>query len=331
MQLLPEENPLNKGLKPSPRLMEELTRKIREKARSMGATVLAHNYQRPEVQDAADFVGDSLELSIKAMQTDAKTIVFAGVDFMVEQAAVLNPGKTVLTPEPGSICPMAWQIDPPVVEEYRKKYPGAPLVVYVNSFVEVKALADYVVTSSSASKLVSKLDAERILFGPDKNLASYVAETTGKDVTAVPLNSYCPVHIGITSSKVMAAKDKIPDAKILVHPECPPETRRLADFVGSTSQIIKAAGEMDAKRFIIGTENGVVHRISKLYPGKEAYPVSQDTICPNMKKITLEKVYRSLVEKETAVKIDEKIAGKARKVLERSFTLLGVEVPWLRK
>jgi len=311
--------------------MEDLSRKIREKARDMGAIVLAHNYQRPEVQDVADFVGDSLELSIKAMETDAKTIVFAGVDFMVEQAAVLNPGKTILTPEPRSICPMAWQLDPPVVDEYRRKHPDAPLVVYVNSFVEVKSMADYVVTSSSASKLVSKLDEEKILFGPDRNLASYVAETTGKEVIAVPLNSYCPVHIGITEGRVTSVKEKMPDAKVLVHPECPPETRRLADFVGSTSQIIRAVGEIDAKRFIIGTENGVVHRISKLYPGKEAYPVGKDTICSNMKKITLEKVYRSLDSGETVVKIDEKLAEKARKVLERSFALLGVETPWSRK
>ncbi len=311
--------------------MEDLTRRIRDKARETGAIILAHNYQRPEVQDAADFVGDSLELSIKAMQTDAKTIVFAGVDFMVEQAAVLNPGKAVLTPEPRSVCPMAWQLDPPVVEEYRKEYPDAPLVIYVNSFVEVKAMADYVVTSSSASKLVSKLDAERILFGPDRNLASYVAETTGKEVIAVPLNSYCPVHVAITAKKIMLVKEKIPDAKVLVHPECPPETRRLSDFVGSTSQIIRAVGEIDGKRFIIGTENGVIHRISRLYPGKEAYPVSQDTICSNMRKITLEKVYRSLSTGETVAKTDEKVAEKARKVLERSFTLLGVEVPWLRR
>jgi len=311
--------------------MEELARRIREKAREKGATILAHNYQRPEVQDVADFVGDSLELSIKAMETDAKIIVFAGVDFMVEQAAILNPGKTVLTPEPSSICPMAWQLDPTIVEEYRKKHPGAPLVVYVNSFAEVKSIADYVVTSSSASKLVSKLDSEKILFGPDRNLASYVAETTGKEVIAVPLNSYCPVHIGITKEKVMAVKEKIPDAKVLVHPECPVETRRIADFVGSTSQIIRAAGEMNAKRFIIGTENGVVHRINKLYPGKEAYPVSEDTICPNMKKINLEKVYRSLVLNEVVVRVDEKIAEKARMVLERSLSLLGVEVPWRRR
>jgi quinolinate synthase len=311
--------------------MEALARKIREKAKESGATILAHNYQRPEVQDVADFVGDSLELSIKAMETDAKVIVFAGVDFMVEQAAILNPGKKILTPEPSSICPMAWQLDPPVVEEYRRKHPRAPLVVYVNSFAEVKSMADYVVTSSSASKLVSKLDEEKILFGPDRNLASFVAETTGKEVVAVPLNSYCPVHIGITMEKIVMAKEKIPDAKVLVHPECPPETRRIADFVGSTSQIIRAAGEMDAKRFIIGTENGVVHRINKLYPGKEAYPVGEDVVCPNMKKITLEKVYRSLVSEEAVVKVDEKIAEKARTVLERSFSLLGVEVPWRRR
>ncbi|NHV99217.1 MAG: quinolinate synthase NadA [Thaumarchaeota archaeon] len=311
--------------------MEDLSRRIREKARETGAVILAHNYQRPEVQDVADFVGDSLELSIKAMETDAKTIVFAGVDFMVEQAAFLNPGKKVLTPEPGSICPMAWQLDPPVVEEYRRKNPDAPLVVYVNSFIEVKSMADYVVTSSSASKLVSKLDSEKILFGPDRNLASYVAETTGKEVIAVPLNSYCPVHVNITADKILAVKRGVPDAKVLAHPECPPETRRLADFIGSTSQIIRAVGEINAKRFIIGTENGVVYRISKLYPDKEAYPVGEDTVCPNMKKITLEKVYRSLISGETVVKIDEKLAEKARRVLERSFALLGVETPWSRK
>ncbi|MGQ9478735.1 MAG: quinolinate synthase NadA [Thermoproteota archaeon] len=311
--------------------MEEFVQKVRRKAREVNATILAHNYQRPEVQDAADFVGDSLELSIKAMQADSKIIVFAGVDFMVEQAAVLSPGKIVLTPEPGSICPMAWQLGPEDVAEYRSKYPDVPLVVYVNSFIEIKSMADYVVTSSSAAKLVSKLDSRRLLFGPDRNLASYVAEITGKEVIPVPMNSYCHVHVGITPEKIMAAKERLPDAKVLVHPECPQETRRLADFVGSTSQIVKAVGDIDAKRFIIGTENGIIHRINKIYPGKEAHAVGEDVICPNMKKITLEKVYRSLVEKETVVRVDENIAGKAREALARSFELLGVEAPWLKK
>ncbi len=305
--------------------------KIKRLLSEKNAVILAHNYQRPEVQDIADFAGDSLELSIKAMKTEAKVIVFAGVDFMAEQAAILNPEKKVLHPEKESTCPLAHQLTPEIVDYYRRKHPKAPLVVYVNSLASVKAKADYVVTSSSAVKIVSQLDAEAVLFGPDRNLASYVAEQTGKTVIPIPPDSHCPVHMKITVDCIKAAKEKYPRAKILVHPECTSEVRKLADFIGSTSQMVRAVGSLNAEEYVIGTEVGLLHKIRKEYPSKKAYPATLEAVCEDMKKITLEKILRALLEEKYVVAVDKKIADKARSALERSFELLGVEIPWSRK
>lgn len=302
--------------------------KVRRLAREVGATILAHNYQRPEVQDVADYVGDSLELSIKAMKSDSKIIVFAGVDFMAEQASILADNSVVLHPEPESICPMAWQLRLDIARKYKEKNPNIPFIVYVNSLAEVKAIADYIVTSSSAVKLISQLDSETVLFGPDANLASYVEEVTGKTVIPVPEHGFCPMHVKIKPEHVLEAKKKHPKAKVLVHPECIPEVRRLADFIGSTSQIIRAVGEFEAKEFIIGTEPGIIHRILKEHPGKRAYPALEEGICVDMKKITLEKVADTLAGKKNAVIVDPDIKRRVKKVLERSFEILGVEVPW---
>ena len=301
---------------------------VRRLARSKGAVILAHNYQRPEVQDAADYVGDSLGLSIRAMEAEAELIVFAGVDFMAEQAAILNPGKVVLHPDTQSRCPMAAMLTPEVVREYRERYPGAPFVAYVNTLAEVKALADYVVTSSSAVKLISQLDVDTVLFGPDKNLADYVAERTGKEVVPVPSYGHCPVHVVITPSCLERAREEHPRAKLLAHPECLREIRREADFVGSTSQMVRAAAEMGADEYIVATEVGLLHRIEKL--GKRAYPASPYAVCVDMKRITLEKVARCLREGTGVVRVEPKVARKVREVLERSLEMIGVEVPWRR-
>ena len=293
-----------------------------------GAVLLAHNYQRPEVQDAAHFVGDSLELSLKAVEVDAKLVVFAGVDFMAEQAAFLNPGKVVLHPEPLSRCPMAAMLTPEVVRKYREEHPRAPLVVYVNSLAEVKALADYVVTSANAAALVAKLDADTVLFGPDRHLAEYVAEKTGKTVIPVPGFGHCPVHLAIAREDLERAKREHPAAKVLAHPECSREVRALADFVGSTSQMVKAARELGAREYVVATEVGLLYRLSKL--GVEAHPASPYAVCPDMKKITLESVARSVLEGREVVRVDPRVAERARRAVERTFELLGVVAPWQR-
>ncbi len=293
------------------------------------AIILAHNYQRPEVQDIANYIGDSLGLSIRAMEAKAKVIVFAGVDFMAEQAAILNPSKIVLHPDTTSRCPMAWMLTPELVRKYRDRYPNTPFIAYVNSLATVKALADYIVTSSSAVKLVSQLESKRILFGPDRNLAEHVSEVTGKEIIPVPDHGHCPVHVVITLDEIEEMKAKYPRAKLLVHPECLREVRGRADFIGSTSQMIEAAKSMHESEFIVATENGLLYRIEKL--GKKAYPASKYAVCVEMKKITLEKMRNCLLEMHGIVRINEKVARKTRATLERSFELIGVEVPWSRK
>jgi quinolinate synthase len=301
---------------------------VRKLLEERGAVLLAHNYQRPEVQDAAHFVGDSLELSLKAVEVDAKLVVFAGVDFMAEQAAFLNPGKVVLHPEPLSRCPMAAMLTPEVVRKYREEHPRAPLVVYVNSLAEVKALADYVVTSANAAALVAKLDADTVLFGPDRHLAEYVAEKTGKTVIPVPGFGHCPVHLAIAREDLERAKREHPAAKVLAHPECSREVRALADFVGSTSQMVKAARELGAREYVVATEVGLLYRLSKL--GVEARPASPYAVCPDMKKITLESVARAVLEGREVVRVDPRVAERARRAVERTFELLGVVAPWQR-
>jgi quinolinate synthase len=301
---------------------------VRKLLEERGAVLLAHNYQRPEVQDAAHFVGDSLELSLKAVEVDAKLVVFAGVDFMAEQAAFLNPGKVVLHPEPLSRCPMAAMLTPEVVRKYREEQPRAPLVVYVNSLAEVKALSDYVVTSANAAALVAKLDADTVLFGPDRHLAEYVAEKTGKTVIPVPGFGHCPVHLAIAREDLERAKREHPAAKVLAHPECPREVRALADFVGSTSQMVKAARELGAREYVVATEVGLLYRLSKL--GVEAHPASPYAVCPDMKKITLESVARAVLEGREVVRVDPRVAERARRAVERTFELLGVVAPWQR-
>ncbi len=296
---------------------------IRQLAEKRRAVILAHNYQLPEVQDVADFVGDSLELARKAMEVDADVIVLAGVRFMAEIAAVLNPDKIVLHPEPASGCPLADFATPPVLREYRERYPGAPLVIYVNSTVEAKAEADYIVTSASAVKLVSKLEADTILFGPDKNLADHVAMVTGKNIVPVPSTGHCPVHEYLLDEYyVRKAREQHPRAYLLAHPETPRPVRLMADYVGSTSQMLRRIGEVEAEEYIIATEEGLVYRARRLYPGKKIYPANPNAICIDMKKITPLKILRALEELKPRVRVDEKIAARVREILERSFEMI---------
>ncbi len=223
---------------------------------------------------------------------------------------------------------MAAMLTPEVVRKYREEQPRAPLVVYVNSLAEVKALADYVVTSANAAALVAKLDADTVLFGPDRHLAEYVAEKTGKTVIPVPGFGHCPVHLAIAREDLERAKREHPAAKVLAHPECSREVRALADFVGSTSQMVKAARELGAREYVVATEVGLLYRLSKL--GVEAHPASPYAVCPDMKKITLESVARAVLEGREVVRVDPRVAERARRAVERTFELLGVVAPWQR-
>ncbi len=291
--------------------------------RARNAVILAHNYQLPEVQDIADFVGDSLELALKAQEVDADVIVMAGVRFMAEMVALLNPDKIVLHPSPNAGCPLADFLSRSVIEEYRREYPGAPLVVYVNSPLEAKALADYVVTSSSAIKVISKLDSDVILFGPDKNLADFVAEKTQKNIVPVPRSGHCPVHEFLISRYyVERALREHPGYELIVHPETPRDVRRLANFVGSTSQMLSYIQKTQADKILVGTEEGLVYRARKLAPGKDIVPVNPMAVCTNMKKITPYNILESLEKLKPRVVLDSALASRAREVMERSLEMV---------
>lgn len=309
----------------------ELVNDIHRLKKERKALILAHNYQLPEVQDIADHVGDSLELSIKAMLSEANRIIFCGVDFMAEQASILAVGKVVVHPEPEAKCPMASMINPDDVKRFRSMYPGAPVVVYVNSPAIVKAEADYVVTSASALKLVSQIESDTVLFGPDRNLADFLSKATGKTVIPLPPTSYCPVHEVIKADNIVKAKAHEHDAKVIAHPECIREVRDLADFIGSTSQMIKYVKENSFKSYIVATEIGILHRMRKENPGKNFIPANPEAVCIDMKKIDLNKVYRSLKEDKYVVEVPDKLRRKVLQVLENSFEVLGVEIPWRRR
>jgi quinolinate synthase len=309
-------------------LVDEILRLKRER----GAVILAHNYQLPEVQDVADFVGDSLELSIKAAEVGAKLIVFCGVDFMAEQAAVINDSATVLHPDPDARCPMAAMISVDDIRRARKLFPRAPVVIYVNSPAVVKAEADYVVTSANAVDVVKALESDVVIFGPDRHLAEYVAEKTGKIVVPVPPNGHCPVHIRFRADEVRILKSLYRDAVFIAHPECPAEIRSLAGFVGSTSQMIRFVKGCDScRQVIVGTEIGIIHRLAKENPDKVFIPASTSAICTDMKRITLEKVYRSLRDGVYRVEVPREIAERVKRAIENTFRVLGREPPWLRR
>ena len=315
-------HPLNK---------EFLVNEINKLRKELNAVILAHNYQPPEVQNIADFVGDSLELSLKALEVNAKYIVFAGVDFMAEQAAVLNPDKIVLHPDPGAICPMALMLPRELVLEYKKRFPNIPVVLYVNTLAEAKAEADYIVTSANAVDVIKKIPSDTIIFGPDVNLAKYVEWKTGKKIIPIPPTGHCYVHKLITADDILKKRSLYPDAEVLVHPECNEDVQKLADFIGSTSQMVKRAKQSNSKRFIIATEVGLIHRLKVENPGKEFVPAYENAICIAMKRITLEKIYESLKQRKHVVKIPPEIASRVVEALKRTFDLLGVELRLSRR
>ncbi len=295
---------------------QQLIEKIEALKAERHAIILAHNYQRDEVQEIADFTGDSLGLAIQAAKTDAEVIVFCGVHFMAETASILSPEKTVLMPDPGAGCPMADMITADQLRELKAQHPGAVVVTYVNSSAEVKAETDICCTSSNAVKVIESLkDAGEILFVPDQYLGSFVAKKTGRDMTFWP--GYCPTHMRIMTESIEREKAAHPAAEVLVHPECTQPVVALADFALSTEGICRRARESGAKEFIIGTELGVMYRLRKENPGKKFYPASESAICPNMKKITLEKILWSLEGMQHEVRVPEDIRLRASQAVDR--------------
>ncbi|MEM2281109.1 MAG: quinolinate synthase NadA [Candidatus Bathyarchaeia archaeon] len=300
----------------------DLVEKILKLKREKKAIILAHNYQRPEVQDIADYVGDSIELSRKAMmERDAEIIVFAAVDFMAESAAILNPDKKVLLPSKGARCPMAQMLTVDEIKRWKVLYPLVPVVLYVNTLASAKAYCDVCCTSANAAEVIGALDAETVLFGPDRNLAEYVQEKTGKTIIPIPEHGFCPTHLLFHPEEVQALKVQHPDAVVMVHPECSAEMRKIADFIGSTSQMCRYAGESQAKTLIVATEEGLLHRLRKENPGKRFILAYEGAVCPNMKLNTLERIYLALKEEKHVVTVPEPVAGRARKALERMFEL----------
>jgi quinolinate synthase len=294
----------------------ELVEKILNLKEKKKAIILVHNYQLGEVQDIADFIGDSLELSQKASKTDAEVIVFCGVHFMAETASIICPDKTVLLPELHAGCPMANMITAQALRKKKKEHPKATVVCYVNTSAAVKAESDICCTSANAVRLVEKLtDVEEIIFVPDQYLGSYVASQTGKKMILWP--GYCPTHVRILPQDIMRRKAEHPQAKTVVHPECRPEVKALADAVLSTGGMIRFARESDAREIIVGTEMGIIYRLQKENPQKRFIPASEQAVCPRMKLTTLESVLWSLESMTHVVKVPERIRVRARRAVDR--------------
>jgi quinolinate synthase len=283
------------------------------------AIILAHNYQPAEVQDIADLTGDSLELSRAAASMDGDIIVFCGVDFMAETAAIISPEKTVLLPAQEACCPMADMITADELKLLKSRHPGAAVVCYVNTTAEVKAESDICCTSSNAVKVVNSLKEDRILFVPDRNLGLYTQRFTKKEI--LPWEGFCSVHDQITPDDVRKAHDLHPGAIILVHPECRPEVIDLADHVASTSGIIRQVCNSSEKEFIIGTEVGILHRLIRDCPTKQCYPLSPAAICRNMKKTDLNKIRNALISLQPRITVPEEIAHRARCAIERMLAV----------
>lgn len=294
------------------KLISEIQRLKREK----NAVIVAHSYQRDEVQDIADMVGDSLALSRYCAQTPQDVIVFCGVHFMAESAKILSPEKTVLLPEIDAGCPMADMVDGSSLREEKKKYPGIVTVCYINSTAEVKAECDICCTSSNAIKIVQSIKEKDILFVPDQNLGSYVASKVSEK-NIILWSGYCITHHKMSLEDVKKAREAHPDGKFLVHPECKPEVVAMADFVGSTKEIIDFAKASTDKKFLIGTEMGVLNKLKNDSPEKEFYMLSSALVCPNMKKTSLESVYNALLNNKYKIEIDEEIRIKAKTCLDR--------------
>jgi len=318
--------------------------KILKLKKDLNAIILAHNYQRPEVQDIADITGDSLELSRAAAKTGYDVIVFCGVHFMAESASILSPDKTVLLPEIGAGCPMADMVtvegprktrrqhytdvlgitfafaDDFTLLDMKKKYPGVPIVAYVNTSAAVKAESDICCTSSNVVKVVESLKEDTIICIPDRNLSAYAAKRTKKKI--ISWDGFCNVHMAhLNVDDVRESKAKHPDALLIVHPECPPEVQDMADHITSTSGMLRYCRESNHKEFIIGTEEGILHRLRKESPGKKFYVLNNEMVCPNMKRTRLESVAAAMEKIQYVIKVPEDIRVKAKRALDRMLEI----------
>jgi quinolinate synthase len=306
--------------------LDSVLEKIQNLKKQLKAVILVHNYQPGEIQDMADFTGDSLGLSINASQTDAEVVVFCGVYFMAETAAILSPDKTVLLPDKHAGCPMADMITAEQLIDLKREHPDALVVCYVNSPAEVKAESDYCCTSANAVEVVDSLPMDRkIIFVPDKYLGGHVAEKTSRDLVLWP--GYCPTHVLITEDDIKKARAQYPDAVVMTHPECTEPVRYISDQILSTGQMLKYVRQSDAGRFIVATETGMIHALKKQEPDAEFIAASQKAICPNMKKITLEKVLWAMEDlaqggSEYQVTITDVIRKRAKKALDRMVEVL---------
>ncbi|MCK5503737.1 MAG: quinolinate synthase [Thermodesulfovibrionia bacterium] len=319
--------------------LEILREKILNLKEKKNALILAHNYQREEVQDIADFAGDSLELSRTAASTECDIIVFCGVNFMAESASILSPDKTVILPEITACCPMADMITVSgarnlnthfpgyqytdgyaypsdfTLRDIRKLHPGVPVVTYVNTTADVKAESDICCTSANGVKIVESLDTDKVICVPDKNLSAWIAKNTDKEVIA--WDGFCHVHDRVSADDVISARKEHPDALVLAHPECRMEVLEKADHITSTSGMLRFAQSSVANEFIIGTETGLLYKLRKDNPGKTFYPLRRDMVCPNMKKTSLNSVLNALESETTIIKVPETIRAPARKALDR--------------
>ena len=298
---------------------QEISSKIEELKKKHNTILLVHNYQLPEIQDIADFLGDSLDLAMKATKTSAKNIIFCGVDFMAESAKILNPDKNIILPDPEAECPMAHMVKTKDLEKLKNDYEDAEVVSYINTTAETKTLSDICCTSANSIKVVKSTSSKRVIFVPDRNLGDYVKRhVPEKEMIIWP--GMCPTHHNIRKGEILKLKEKHPKAEILVHPECRPEIIDIADHALSTNGMVNHAKKSDSNEFIIGTEKELCYRLKNENPGKVFFPI-KSAICPNMKKITLEKVLNSIETLEPKVNLPDKIMQKAKKPLQRMMNV----------
>ncbi|OHB68580.1 MAG: quinolinate synthase [Planctomycetes bacterium RBG_13_62_9] len=302
-------------------MSQNVLSEIQELKRRRRAVILAHNYQPAEIQDLADFCGDSLGLSVEASKTDADVVVFCGVRFMAETAKILSPAKTVVMPDRFAGCPMADMITAEQLRGLKQKHPGALVVCYVNSTAEVKAECDYCCTSANAVEVVNSLPRDKqIIFVPDQHLGKFVEERTGRDLILWP--GYCPTHVFISEDDIRNARREYPDAVVMAHPECSEPVKQLADALLSTGQMLTFVKKSPARQFIVATEVGMIHPLQKVRPDAQFIPAGSRGVCPNMKKTTVEKVLASLTNLQYEVTVPEDIRLKAKKSLDRMVSIL---------
>ena len=306
--------------------MSELQKQILELKKKRNALLLAHNYQPIEIQEIADFVGDSLQLARKSAEVSGyDMVIFAGVKFMAEMTAVLAEGIPVYIPAPEALCPLAAWLTPEKVRARKAEHPGAPAVVYVNTTAETKAECDIICTSSNAVEIVESLGVDTVVFGPDKNLAEYVRRRTGVEIVDIEPRGHCYVHQQFDLAHIMLAREEHPNAIVIAHPECPPEVQDAADIIGSTGAMVRIVAESPEKEFIIATEMGLVQQLQKAHPDKKIYPAYEGAVCRQMKKNSLEKILHVLrdLPEENLVTVDERLREHVRRVLNRMTSVRG--------